>query len=533
VETISVLKRQTQTVRYWAEDFQIGRDDIDHIYTILLERETPLSTDELALALVRYRVQQEEEGISQRLTSSNVYQPKNAYEIAAKITFPALGFATGEVIDKRSGLNPEYGSFQVLQVEMDSGETREFASELQGEHVLNISEEDLAAQVETLLTPEEIFIEHGGDVADAIEEHLVNHDDLVLLAGRWFPKSLLAEVHVGHLNLAEAVLDMAGGGPMSMPDILEQIGMMEDINIRLAEFSMNYALQEDERFDEVGPAGKVLWYLTRMEPEDVRTTPPRLDYRPIDYDEAALTEELSELVLEIDDEHSPIPPLRRRIAPDSTTITLTYPHLCAGTLPLSSRLRPLFPMAYEAPRIRFVLVDDETGEEMPGWVVRHEGYVFGMDEWYEANAVPVGGYVTITRTEDPERVRIACKKRRPRSEWVRRAMVDGNRLRFDMHQKPIGCEYDDLTILAVLDAEAVDKLWHQTTERDTPLLTLMRDIMPELAKLNPQGTVHARTLYSAVNLVRRCPPEPIFAQLASSPDFEHVGGPYWRLKSGE
>jgi hypothetical protein len=326
---------------------------------------------------------------------------------------------------------------------------------------------------------------------------------------------------------------MAGGGPMSMPDILEQIGMLEDINIRLAEFSMNYALQEDERFDEVGPAGKVLWYLTRMEPEEVRTPPQRLVYKSIDYDEAALTEELSELIQEIDDEHSPIPPLRRRVAPDSATITLTYPHLCAGTLPLSSRLRPLFPMAYEAPRIRFVLVDDEASEEMPGWVVRHEGYVFGMGEWYKSNAVPVGGYVTVTRTEDPERVRIACNKRRPRTEWVRRATVEGSRLRFDMHQEPIGCEYDDLTILTVVDAEAIDKLWRQVTERAVPLLTLMRDIVPELTKLNPQGAVHARTLYSAINLVRRCPPGPIFALLVSIPDFEHVGGPYWRLKSGD
>jgi hypothetical protein len=57
----------------------------------------------------------------------------------------------------------------------------------------------------------------------------------------------------------------------------------------------------------------------------------------------------------------------------------------------------------------------------------------------------------------------------------------------------------------------------------------MRDMMAELARLTPQRSVHAKTLYSAVNVLRRCPPGPIFAALVARPEFEHVGGPYWRL----
>jgi len=30
-------------------------------------------------------------------------------------------------------------------------------------------------------------------------------------------------------------------------------------------------------------------------------------------------------------------------------------------------------------------------------------------------------------------------------------------------------------------------------------------------------------------VIRRCPPGPIFASLVAYPEFEHVGGPYWRL----
>ena len=51
----------------------------------------------------------------------------------------------------------------------------------------------------------------------------------------------------------------------------------------------------------------------------------------------------------------------------------------------------------------------------------------------------------------------------------------------------------------------------------------------ELTKSNPQGHVHAQELYAAVNLVRRVPPAPIFALLATSPAFKHVGDLHFRL----
>ena len=59
------------------------------------------------------------------------------------------------------------------------------------------------------------------------------------------------------------------------------------------------------------------------------------------------------------------------------------------------------------------------------------------------------------------------------------------------------------------------------------LSALMRQIFPELAKLNPQGTVHIKTLYSVINVQKRCPPGPILAELASVPSFLAVGDGYW------
>ena len=53
------------------------------------------------------------------------------------------------------------------------------------------------------------------------------------------------------------------------------------------------------------------------------------------------------------------------------------------------------------------------------------------------------------------------------------------------------------------------------------------DLLPELAKLSPQGNVHARTLYAAINLIKRTPPGPLFAALITQSKFRAMGDGYW------
>lgn len=523
--------RPTQTESYWVDEFQVQQDDIDHLYSVLLERETPLSADEMALVLVRYRVANEDLQTIQKSRPKNVYKPDGTYDVGEELVFPQFDDARGQVTGVRAGENPDDGEFRVITVKMADGEVLDFASGFETEHILSEEEEVEQEADEDLMPPEEIFIEFGGHVSESLEERLEEHDDLVRLAGSWFPRSLLTDINVGHLNLAEAVLDMVEGGPLSTPEIIEQIGMLDNINDRLAEFSMNYGLQQDERFDEVGPSGQVLWYLARMEPEEVRVTPPRLTYEPISFDPSHLTEELRTLVRQIGDEHSDIP-YRRGPRPDSVSVTMMYPHRRAGTLPLSNQLRRMFPTAYQAPRIRFAMIDAETGEEMPGWVVRNGGYVYGLRTWIEKHDIPTGSYLTIERTEVPGQVRIGFDSRNPRKEWVRSARVDGRKLRFEEIQREIGAGYDELMIIDVPDPVSIDELWQELTKAKVPLEQLMLDIGRELASLVPQGNIHAKTLYSAVNLLRRCPPGPIFSRLTRMTGFEHVGGPYWRLSDG-
>jgi hypothetical protein len=66
-----------------------------------------------------------------------------------------------------------------------------------------------------------------------------------------------------------------------------------------------------------------------------------------------------------------------------------------------------------------------------------------------------------------------------------------------------------------------------------PFERVVGNMVRELAKLNPQSHVHASELYAAVNVVRRCPPGPILALLASRPWFLHVGDLHYRFSDSE
>src|SRR4030095_8755054 len=233
----------------------------------------------------------------------------------------------GKVTASRAGQNPEIGTFDVLTVELEDGSERLFASGL-AQHDLN----DQPTSVEVAgFDSETILKEYGNSIEKKLEATFQADDDLVRIAGRWFPRALLVDVNVGHLNLAEAVLDMTGGEPLPTAGLLKDVALPEGVNPKLAEFSLNFALQEDERFDEVGPAGQVLWCLRRLEPIEVRDVPLHLRYSPIEYDRAALTPQMLDLEAQLDDELSD-----HAAAPNKdvkeVTISLIYPHLRSGTL---------------------------------------------------------------------------------------------------------------------------------------------------------------------------------------------------------
>ena len=71
------------------------------------------------------------------------------------------------------------------------------------------------------------------------------------------------------------------------------------------------------------------------------------------------------------------------------------------------------------------------------------------------------------------------------------------------------------------------------TANTTEYFDTENPVMLDLSKLNLQGHVHAQELYSALNIVRRCPPGPLLATLATQPAFVHVGDMHFRLEEPE
>lgn len=518
-----MIQRKTQDPVYWS-DYTIIPDDLQYLSTLLVEDELPRSKEALSRALVLHRSRQEKALVESALSKGTPYQPQGSYEVGEMVVFPVLDYRVGEVVDVREGHNPEYDAFRVIRVAFEDDEEREFAAELM-DHPLNRAPQPTVAE-DDLRSPEELADIYAPQLTKKLEERLEDDPDFIRLAGKWFRKDLLVDVNVGHLNLAEAVLDVSGGGPLPTDDLLGDVELPEEISPQLRIFSLNYALQQDERFDEVGPSGKVLWYLRSMEPEQVRETPHWLEYRPVDYEPALLTSEMRSLVRRLDDEWTNLEGDEE--VSESETVVLIYPHWRAGTLPLSDRLTNIFPRGHTY-RIRFTFLDGDTGDEMPGWVLQEDRYVYGLEDWYRENHIPVGAYLELSQGDDPSTVIVRPRDRRTRKEWVRVARPVDGRLNFEMHRESITCKYDDLMVVATGKPGALDEVWDHTQRENLSLEQLVDHIFPELVKLSPQGNVHAATLYSAVNVAKRTPPGPLLAVLVDSGKYAPVGDNYWVL----
>ena len=514
---------------YW-ETFLVEEEDIEFLYNFLLEKETPLTSAELTNALVAERIHLERVNLErQRSAGGVIFMPKDRYATDQALVFPALGWRQGKVVGSRPGFNPDLGDFQVIQVKFTEGEMHEFASGLQ-DHILNNPIEMVVGgeNMDQAL----VMKKYGEELDAALVESLENHPDFVRIAGRWFPRALLVDINVGHLNLAEAVLDMTGGGPVPTSELLEQVGLSTADNRKLTEFSLDLALQEDPRFDEVGPAGEVLWFLNRLEPEGVLKPHICLRYADVEYDRSALTAEMVTLEAQIDDEQSPLGGKFQGI--EEVILPIIFPHWRAGTLPLSTRIRHLFPTAYEAPRVRIMLVDGDTGARFPGWVVRPSRYVYGLREWYEAKGIIPGSLIRIRRAKNPGEVIVQCESRRPSREWIRTVLVgsDGGMV-FAMLKQTIATSFDERMAIAAPDLEALDQVWQNSQKERVPFERVLVNTVRELSKLNPQSHVHATELYAAMNIIRRCPPGPILGILASRPWFVHVGDLHFRFDDSE
>ncbi|HVP21872.1 MAG TPA: hypothetical protein VMS73_08425 [Anaerolineaceae bacterium] len=509
---------------YW-DNFEIQSSDLEFLYNHLIELETPQTPSELLRALISERIKQEIEQLKSQQTSGGaVYLPKNHYQVGQKIAFPGLDWKNATVKKVRPGTNPELAPFEVMDVQFEDGEVKSYASGLE-DHKLN-KPVDVKLD-DPLLSEDYILKKYSHILLTRLTNYLEANPDLVRIAGKWFPRALLVDVNIGHLNLAEAVLEMADGGPLPTRAILEQIELPTDVNLKLTEFSLNLALQEDGRFDEVGPAGVVLWFLRRLEPEWVQNVPPYLKPSPFEVDNEIISTLRGELQKEVIDELEPEDETHED--QEKLTINLIFPHWRAGTLPITKQVSKLLPTAYESPRVQFTFVDRDTKQRIPSWVVRSPHYVYGLRDWYQSQGVIPGSLINIQRSKIPGEAIIWVDKRRPAREWIRTVLVgaDGG-IVYAMLKQMVVAAYDERMAVAVPDLAGIDQIWETPHRQKNDLEQTIHTTMVDLAKLSPQGHVHALELYATVNLIRRCPPSAILSILTARPWSQHLGDLYFK-----
>lgn len=512
---------KTSKLVLW-NNFELSDSDVEFIYNRLLEHEVPIKTNTITRMIVENRIEKTKAELLKRQSEADLYLPEQTYSVGQPLSFPALDMKKGVVRAVRKGNNPEIDQFSVIEVEFEDGDIREFASELD-DHVLNqpvlFDPDDPTLDLENVIKTYPV-------IAKQVHQALDRNENFASIAEMWFPKGLLIDINIGYLNLAEAVLDISGDQPVSTADILAQIGFKDD-NQDLLEFSMNIAMQKDERFAEVGPSGEVLWYLKSMLPEEVKTPPIYLQCK-VDLSEEEQVEGLLTMFEGvIADEYSNA----AVDDPDAKELTfsLIYPHWRSGTLPLSESLRTFFPTAIESPIIRFQFIDGHTKKTFPGWVVRPYRYVYGLTEWYKKMDLIPGSTIHIKKGENEGEVIVRTEKKRPSREWLRFVQVDAdNNISFSMQMGLIKATFNDRMAIGISDDAALEKLW-QTNRFAKNFDKTIRHIAHELVKLNPQGHVHAQELYAATNLIMRCPPNTILKHLDQADWITHQGDLYYRL----
>jgi hypothetical protein len=421
--------------------------------------------------------------------------------------------------------------FQVLTVTFGDGATREFAAAFQEPHPLNeLKPIALGAADEE---PAEIYARYGAQIERALSLRLRGDKEFVEQDGNWLLRDALAAIDEFGLNIIEAAIEQ-NNAAMTTFELVRVLQTDAGINLDLEGpkretnlFSLDYALKRDERFGDVGPRGETRWYLNRLVPADVLATPRVLQFAQTERVTETLPPELETILSEIQDDNDDTAPSIGE--PANVNLVLTYPHRRAGSLPFTQGVRALFP---NADKPLLVTLIDEYNVRIPAWIVPDDNYVFGLKNWYDKHKMNPGALLELAPRAEPLTAEIRFQPRREgKSLWVRTAKVENGHLTFGTKPSPVAFKYDEEMLIVPDDQNALDKLT-ASSYGDRPLEILLLELFPELIKLKLSGgsSVHAKTLYSAVNYAKRVGARAVFGALMNGEAFAFTSGGYFVLQ---
>lgn len=527
-----MTQRLTQTADFWQNQFQIAPATIEELTATIIEDSEPLSIETIGLFVVKHTLEAQERKIRSEVKQGKPYLPQEAYEVGDRVLFPNLAYAIGKVVASRAGYNAVDGDFTVIDVQFEdqSDLTVSFASGLQTPHSLQMDQEAASPDDQAEII-QKLYKQFQPIIRPVIEETLGKHKAFVSFAGYWFLEDLLLEVQEGLLNIVDAAIDIHNA-PLNVDTLIEQIDLQGNGSITEAmRFSVNYCLARDKRFENVGGEREVLWYLDRLKPALVKEPPVRLRADiDMSFDYSLLDNEQRALLAEIDDEATPAEYTKAvEKGASSVTFALNYHHYRLGTLPVLPAVASILPPA-KGQSIALQLVDGRTGDEMLCWYVSEHHYIWGLEAWYQKYKLPVGTILTLTKTDSATRLVIDFVAERAHVDHIKVAVSKNDKLGFEIRKRRHSCKYDELMIIGVEDPAEIDLLWESAAKNSRSVSSLLIHILPELMRFTSQGTVHIKTIYSAVNILKRCSPGVLMQELIKDDAFISMGHGYWTYR---
>jgi ubiquinone/menaquinone biosynthesis C-methylase UbiE len=533
------------TEEYW-RSFALTAEELDHLHRLILDVDIPQTEAFLAYDLVERRCEQEEGCVEEEAVEVLPYDPRQEYKVGQEIVVKdyrkqEIIYLHGTITGKRDLWMSSLGQCQAIRVRVGEGKSttsKEYVAcarrgfdgwkPIPVEQV--VGKDWGLGQTDEYIVPGEVFEQFQGYVLRTLTRQLGADARFIGFGHEWFVPELLALVSEDELAAAARRIKQMGD-PLPLHRLTPVPEMPQRNEEFVQQFSWNDALSHDPRFDNVGTADTPLWFLRALEPPETVEKPPRLTIPAMPYtrEYEYVHRELKDMEQAIDDEGSEgeaPPPVTTERVP-SVEFVLSFAHRAMGTIPLTNRIRRAFPQA-DGPRTCITFIDGRSRERMPGWVMHEDRYAWGLREWYDENLIWAGAYIRLETTENPLEMMVDyIPLSQPKEEQVRVARVVDGRLTFKWQTRTIPYKYDPLMLIAETRFEDMEALWLEAEKVGKPIFEVMCGVFPELARLHPQGHVHARTLYSAVNLVRRCAPGTVFGELSARPCFDSVGDGCW------
>lgn len=513
---------------YW-NGFNVNDKDIERVYAYMLEKGEAAPTAELAQTVIGARSQEEQERRARLNSTAQLYQPKTAYQVGQRLIFSTMNDVEGTVTSLRPSDNPRVTPYQVAGISFADGKTLEFATAYEGAHPLNEAKPVVLGAADE--TPEEIYKRFGPNIERALVNRLRADKEFVEQTGSWLLRDALTGIDEFGLNILEAAIEQDNKGmtTLELATILKNdAGMNLELDGAKRDttlFSLNFALTRDERFVDVGPRQETRWFLNRLVPSDVLATPRVLQFARVSRYDDALPPELETILADMQDDNNDEEISDRPAA--NVNLVLTYPHRRAGSLPLTEGVRAFFP---NADKPMLVTLVDEYNVRIPVWVVPEDNYLFGLKAWYDKNKMNPGAQLELAPRDEPFTAAIRFQPRREgKSLWVRTAKVENLRLTFGTTPRPVAFKYDEEMLIVAEDQNGLDKLT-ASNYGDRALEQLLLDIFPELVKLGGGSSIHAKTLYSAVNFAKRVGARAVFSALMNGDAFTFTSGGYFVLQ---